>query len=139
MATYGSSIYGTSKYGVSDSTSPTNVTTVVPPNTTVVAPKIAGRRYPSVTTIIDYTSRGATVTQTKSDFEYHNRGRLIVNLDQSEIDKQVTLNTERRVVEPNLSKIDSSVTSVRRTRRGAIIKGNRKTTFTSRGATVDNS
>lgn len=99
---------------------------------------LRGRLYPTRTTTITYTSRGATVEDSVNDLNYLQGGVRIENLDDSEIDKQVTINTTT-VNDPNTSKIDRDVTSNQKTRRGATIRTNRKTTFTNRGATVDNS
>lgn len=102
------------------------------------SPTIAGRRYHTTTTTIVYTDRGATVTQTTSDFDYLESGKRIVNNDASEIDKQVTVNTDTRVEEPNTSKIDSNIRSVTKTSRGATLVGSQKVVKTARGATVYN-
>lgn len=61
-----------------------------PPGTTTTTGIYLGRVYPTTTTTIIETNRGATVTTTKSDFDYLEGGKQIVNNDISEIDKEVT-------------------------------------------------
>lgn len=114
---------------------------VDPNTTTVTSLRIAGRRYPATITTIVYTDRGATVTQTKSDFDYLEGGKRIVNNDASEIDKEVTgvvpdLTTVQ--ASDQTSKIDKNVTSIKKTSRGETITGSRKIRNTARGAIVDN-
>lgn len=142
---YGTCEYGNAAYGtlclVSAGADDPIISDTSTATTVSVSLRLAGRRQPRFTRTIVYTDRGATVTETKSDFDYLEGGTRIVNKDASEIDKEVTgvvpdLTTVR--ASDQTSKIDKDITSIRKTSRGATIKGSQKITNTARGATVDN-